>query len=306
MEGVPCASRHEVSYNLGAMVFILFIALMLPGTQMGIVLQPAANVYSGPSEDTDVVSQAIYGSHVTLVEEREEWTRVSMPDDYAGWMRVSALKRVPETEKLYASSGRLAQVEALFANLYREPDVTKHQPLITVPFETRLEVIAEPEKQQRWLQVRLPDDRTAWLQRGDVVFDARPLNVKSTIRLARRFLGLPYLWGGTSSYGFDCSGYMQMLYRRRGVMLPRDAAPQAQWSGLRPVTRRKLRPGDLLYFGSSTEKVTHTGMYIGRGRFIHATTWQHPVVQVSRLKEPHWTKLLVGARRVTEQKRSLQ
>jgi len=190
-------------------------------------------------------------------------------------------------------------VEALFAHLYREPSVTTHQPLLTAPFETRLEVVAEPETEnRRWVQVRLPDDRPAWVQRGDVTFDAKPLSAAETIALARRFLGLPYTWGGTSSYGYDCSGFTQMLCRRQGKLMPRDAGPQADWTGARPIAKDELQPGDLLYFGPSEKKITHTGMYIGGGEFIHATTHERPVVQISRLDEPHWRKLLVAQRRL--------
>jgi hypothetical protein len=283
------------------MVLLLLFALWLAGPQMGVVLKPVANLYSAATEDADVVSQAIYGSHVTIVEQKEGWVKVTTPDDYSGCMPPGSLKVQPEAEGLYACCGRAAQVESVFAHLYREPDVTKHQPLLTVPFETRLEVTAEPEKPQgRWLQMRLVDGREAWLQRGDVTFEPRRLNTRQAIALAKRFLGLPYTWGGSSTFGYDCSGFVQMLYRQQGVLLPRDAAQQARWPKLQPVSRNKLRPGDLLYFGSSEEKVTHTGLYIGHGQFIHATTWQHPVVQISRLKEEHWTKLLVAARRLKE------
>jgi len=71
----------------------------------------------------------------------------------------------------------VAQVESLFANIYFEPNITKRRPLITVPFDTRLEAIAEPEDNWRWIEVRLPDDRAGWLQRGDVSFDAQPLSI---------------------------------------------------------------------------------------------------------------------------------
>jgi hypothetical protein len=190
-------------------------------------------------------------------------------------------------------------VESLFANLYREPDVTKHQPLLTVPFETRLEIVTEQEGDEgRWLEVRLADHRSAWVLRGDVTLDPKPLTIPQTIALSQRSLGLPYLWGGTSSFGYDCSGFMQMLVRRRGINMPRDADLQANWAGGQSVKRKKLKPGDLLFFGESAEKVTHTGMYIGRGRFIHATTRQHPVIQISRLSDQPWTKLLVACRRV--------
>lgn len=260
----------------------------------GVILKPVANMYSRPTEEADVVSQAICGTNVGIVEQQAGWTRIRTPDDYTGWVPDAALR----AGQTYATGGKVAQVESLFANLYREPDVTRHQPLLTVPFETRLEVVAEPPNQDRWLQVRLPDDRPAWLQRGDVSLSPRNLSIAEVIALGKRFLGLPYTWGGTSSFGYDCSGFMQMLCRRRGVVIPRDAAPQAHWSGVVPVARDQLQPGDLLYFGRSADKITHTGMYIGNGQFLNATTWQHPMVRIDNLDEPHWTQLLVACRRL--------
>jgi cell wall-associated NlpC family hydrolase len=131
-----------------------------------------------------------------------------------------------------------------------------------------------------------------------VTVDPKPWTVAEVVEFSRRFLGLPYLWGGTSTYGYDCSGFTQMLCRRRGVVIPRDAGQQADWTGMVPVGRDQLRPGDLLYFGASADKITHTGMYLGNGEFIDATPWQRPVVQIDRLDDPHWAPLLVAARRI--------
>jgi hypothetical protein len=272
---------------------LLFMAVLLAAPE-AVVLQPVANMYSGPSDSADVVSQAIYGTNVAALEEKDGWVKVRTPDDYTGWMAAPNLRRggVP-----YAVSGTVAQVEGLFANLSREPDVTKHQPLLTVPYETRLELLSETAVKERWLQARLVDGRTAWVQRGDVN-DPKPASIPELVEFSRRFLGLPYLWGGTSTFGYDCSGFTQMLCRRRGVTIPRDAAPQARWTGVDAVERAELQPGDLLYFGSSEKKISHTGMYIGNGEFIHATTHERPVVQISRLADEHWTKLFVGARRL--------
>jgi cell wall-associated NlpC family hydrolase len=89
-----------------------------------------------------------------------------------------------------------------------------------------------------------------------------------------------------------------MLMRRRGVSMPRDAQPQADWSGATPVERSDLKPGDLLYFGESAKKITHTGVYLGDGKFIDATTWQTPAVRIDDLNDPHWQPLLVAVRRV--------
>jgi cell wall-associated NlpC family hydrolase len=273
---------------------IAVVALFAAALPNAVVLSPVANMYSKPSEDADVVSQAIFGSNVGLVERQEGWARIRTADDYTGWTPLSAL--LPG--KAYAASGRVAEVASLFAHIYREADVTAHAPLLTVPFESRLEVVAEPPGQARWLQVRLPDGRAGWVQAGDIAFDAKPLGIPEMLQFSKRFLGLPYTWGGTSTFGYDCSGFAQMLVRRRGLLMPRDAQPQADWSGMAPVERNGLKPGDLLYFGESAKKITHTGVYLGDGKFIDATTWQTPMVRIDDLNDAHWSPLLVAVRRV--------
>ncbi len=274
------------------MSIVLALALMAAAGN-AVVVEPVAHMYSRSSEDADVVSQAIFGVNVGVLERTPGWARIRTPDDYTGWVPERAVLPAPR----YAVSGRVAQVDSLFAHLYREPDVTRQRPLLTVPYETRLEVAAEPPDDRRWFQVRLPDGRLAWMQRGDVLFNPAPLAIRETVMLARRFLGLPYTWGGTSSFGFDCSGFTQMLMRRRGILMPRDADPQSRWKGLAAVDRDGLIPGDLLFFGNPGGKITHTGMYIGGGEFIHATTHQRPVVQISEVADPHWSRLLVACRR---------
>ncbi len=273
-----------------------FFAMAAPEA---VILQPVTNLYAKPSLEAAVVSQAIYSARVEIVEEMGDWARIRTADAYLGWAQSAAFRRLRPEERPYASAGRVARVENLVAHLYRDPSVTRHAPLITAPFEARLEVIAEPEAdERRWIQVRLPDNRPAWIQRGDVSFDTALLPVSEAIRLSKRFLGLPYTWGGTSSLGYDCSGYTQMLSRRMGKSMPRDAQPQANWDGARAISKAELRPGDFVYFGASAEKITHTGMYIGGGEFIHSTAHRNPVVQISRLDEPHWTRLLVACRRL--------
>lgn len=283
---------------------------------MQVVVVPVANMYSKPTEKADVVSQAIYGSNVLLLQARGEWSRVQTSDRYRGWTP-SRYLRTLLVGNGYGTSGPTVQVESLFANVYAEPDVTKHKPVITVPFETRLEVpvlelksssAAETAKRRKeevhegWLHVRLPGQTMAWIQAGDVVTDLKPLTIPESIELGKRFLGVPYLWGGRSSFGFDCSGFTQMLVRARGIEMPRDADKQAAWSGVAAVERKHLQPGDLLFFGSSAKDVTHTGMYIGDGQFIHDSTSGHPVVQIGRVNDEPWTHLLVACRRVKENK----
>ncbi len=271
------------------MLFAFFLAGLY-----GTVNQPVVNMYSAPTADSDVVSQVIYGVRVDYLESKGEWVKIRSGDTYSGWVEHSRMKVKAD----YAYGEKTAWVSSLFANVYREASVTKHQPMLMLPFESKLEVISEPEtNNRRWLQVRLVDDRSGWVQRGDLSFTEEKLSVEQVIALSRRFLGLPYTWGGTSSFGYDCSGFTQMLCRRQGVILPRDADQQAEWEGVSSVERTKLAAGDLLFFGSNPQKITHTGFYIGDDQFIHATVNQQPVIQISRLTDQPWTRLFVGARR---------
>jgi gamma-D-glutamyl-L-lysine dipeptidyl-peptidase len=325
--------------HLYALIFLTLLCVpgALAKNGMQVVVVPVANMYAGPSDQTAVVSQAIYGSNVTLLTARGEWCRIQTADHYKGWIPSRHIRLI-QNGAGYATAGPTVRVESLFANIYREPDVTRHKPVITIPFETHLELIpdetprdqlkADPKAGARktltnsaapkpagakktaaktaetspshegWLQVRLPGKTSAWIQASDVVADPKPLSISESIDLAKHFLGLPYLWGGTSSFGFDCSGFTQMLVRVRGITMPRDADKQAAWTGVVPVDRRDLQPGDLLFFGASPRNITHTGMYIGDGQFIQATTNDHPVVQISHLDDQPWTQLLVASRRV--------
>lgn len=260
------------------------IALLLAAW---IVAQPVVNMYSKPSADADVVSQTIYAATVTPRERSGDWVKIETADSYTGWVESRALK---ETEY---GRGRLAWVDWVAAHLYREPDVTKHAPVLTIPYDARLEVAGENEK--RWVEVRLVDGGTAWAHRGDLRFDDTPIATGQMLELAKRFLGRPYTWGGTSSFGFDCSGFTQTLYRRRGVTLPRDTGPQSRWDGASPVERNELQPGDLLFFGE--KRVTHTGLYLGEGKFIHATAHEFPRIQISHLESKHWSDRLLVCRR---------
>jgi gamma-D-glutamyl-L-lysine dipeptidyl-peptidase len=256
---------------------------------------PAANMFAKPTTDSAVVSQAIFGINVQILEDQSAWLKIRTPDDYTGWIEAAAAVK----RDVYGAGPRVATVKNLFGSVYRETSITKHQPLFTLPFEARLEVLAEPEdEEQRWIRVRLPDQREAWIQRGDVSLEPQRMSREEMIAFSKRFAGLPYLWGGASTFGYDCSGFTQMLYRQTGLNMPRDAQPQHDWSGVEDVSKEDLKPGDLLFFGSSPKKITHTGMYIGGGEFIHATAHLTPVIQVSHMLEERWTKLLVGTRRV--------
>lgn len=306
VSGIRNAVLRAMNPHFRRMCFYFFVLLCLSPSAPAqrsvpradlVVTKPVVNMFAQPSADSEVVSQAIYGTGVLSLEKQGDWYKIRTADDYTGWVEVTGLKSLDAGS--YAPDGKAVHVSELSANLYREPDVTLHAPLLRLPWEARLELAPNnPENSTRWLQVRLVDGQLAWVQRGDVSEDTPPVGIPAMLELARHFLGATYTWGGRSSFGFDCSGFTQMLERQRGIEMPRDAGPQAAWSGVIPVERRSLQPGDLLFFGSSAARITHTGMYLGGGEFIHDTTHGHPGVQISRLDDMPWTKLLVAARRV--------
>jgi SH3-like domain-containing protein len=261
-----------------------------------VVSKPVINMYSTPSASSNVSSQVIYGTGVKSLVKRRGWIQIRTGDEYTGWVKAADIKAL---RSAYAPDERAVCVVELSANIYREPSVGKHAPVLNLPWEARMELVSRNvDEDGRWAQVRLVNGQTAYVEQGNVSSDVPALTVDETIKLARRFLGITYTWGGVSSYGYDCSGFMQMLIRQRGIIMPRDASLQASWSRMAAVERKDLQPGDLLFFGESPLKITHTGMYIGGGDFIHDTTNTHPMVQISRLEDMPWTKLLVAARRL--------
>jgi cell wall-associated NlpC family hydrolase len=119
----------------------------------------------------------------------------------------------------------------------------------------------------------------------------------AAVHEARRYLGTPYQWGGsTPQTGFDCSGLMQWAYAKAGIRIPRTTYDQIDAANARPVGRRELQPGDLVFFRDSSGDVHHVGMSLGGDRFIQAPH-TGDVVKISSLKEPYYAEQFTGGRR---------
>lgn len=133
-----------------------------------------------------------------------------------------------------------------------------------------------------------PTPLTFDLARRIVAFDA------SITRTALRYLGVPYMWGGTSFSGVDCSGFVQAVFEHNGIELPRTA--DSQFLAGQPVSQSDLRPGDLVFFETYAVGASHVGIFLGGGRFIHASSSDG--VRVDALGEDYYAQRYLGARRL--------
>jgi gamma-D-glutamyl-L-lysine dipeptidyl-peptidase len=247
---------------------------------------PTTNMRKKPSLCSEVLSQAYYSEEVKILEQQDSWAYIQTPvDSYKGWTPLDSLIKL-ETSFLPSKS---ATVTRCSSHVYNKKD-TIFGPVITLPFDSRLKVISlEHDSDQRWIQIELINGELAYIQSGDVTLNPK-LKKKSELQhFSLQFLNIPYTWGGRSSFGYDCSGFVQMLYRQIGVHLPRDAKEQIYWEGFTPTSLKDLESGDLLFWGNSPDQIYHVGMYLENHRFIHATVAENaPYIRVSYLTDPSW------------------
>ena len=119
-------------------------------------------------------------------------------------------------------------------------------------------------------------------------------SAQAIIATAKQYIGVPYVWGGSSPSGFDCSGFVQYVFGKHGITLPRTSREQSNvgtW-----VSKSNLQPGDLVFYNTSGSGVSHLGIYIGNGQFIHASTSKG--VMISEMSNSYWSARYYGARRV--------
>lgn len=122
---------------------------------------------------------------------------------------------------------------------------------------------------------------------------ARP-NARQIIDFGMKFIGVPYVFGGTSPHGFDCSGYVQYVFAKYGISLPRTA--DMQFAQGQSVSRNDLQPGDLVYFTTYEPGASHEGIYIGDGRFLNAQSSRG--VAIASLSNIYWASHYFGAKRI--------
>ena len=284
-----CNKKKIFSVIICSLFGLFYIARTIAAPAM-VINTPVANIYTNPDDDSSLTTQAIYGSSAKILQNKSDWALITTDDNYHGWIKANNL-----TEERTNPSISRVKIKNLFAYVYLKPITTEHLPIMLLPYGVNLPIIKIADA--RWIQVQLVDGKSGWIQQGDVSINPKPLSMPEMLKLSRNFLGLPYLWAGTTTYGFDCSGFVQFLFRDLGIILPRDAEVQANSPLFTEVSKQELKPGDILFFGWN-KKISHEAVYLGNDTFINSTPFGGPIVHLSNLNEPHWKEIYITARRL--------
>jgi len=264
--------------------FILFIIISITSfafAQNFYISKNVANLHAEANKTSELCSQAIYGTLIKILKEHNNWYYIETPDKYQGWILKDL---VISKESSYPNTPN-AKIKSLWAHIYPLDDITSHPPIITLVFETKIEVMSPKEElSNRWIKIRLIDGNIAYAQSRDLDFDQKILSIDEMTDLSKTFLNIPYYWGGSSSFGYDCSGFAQMLYRQMGINILRDSSDQAQDPNLQEVKFENLQKGDLVFFSDNQKKIAHVGIYLGNNEIIHSATKNVlPKVQITKI-----------------------
>lgn len=242
------------------------------------------NMREDRTPNSKVVSQVFFFEKIKVLEIRDHFAYVKSEDDYEGWIPISSYTNFQETDK------PCVRVSRLTAHLYAIKDI-EFGPFKTIPFGSQLPLL-EATEDLRWLTIRLPDGNVGYIQRGDVRNQFVINHKRDLSQFSKNFIGIPYTWGGRSSFGFDCSGFVQMLYGQLGINLQRDSHQQIKDERFKEIPIERLETGDLIFFGKSEEKIGHVAMYLENNQFIHASARENqPWVRISHLTDLEWCGL---------------
>lgn len=234
-----------------------------------------------PSFHAKVVSQTFFSEKIQIEKIQGDWSYIFTSDDYGGWIPSNSFViRQTAYESTY-------QVSRLAAHVYGLKDI-EYGPIQTLPYRSRLQIVDINDS--RWVKLTLPNHQEAYIQKGDIISQYTIENKIDLASFSFQFLGLPYTWGGRSSFGYDCSGFVQMLYQCMGISLPRDSYQQAIDQRFETINMQLLKSGDLIFFGNANQQIKHVGMYLEKGSFIHATSRENqPWIRISHLSDFEWS-----------------
>lgn len=243
----------------------------------GVVNLSVANLRSEPNHPAELSTQALLGTVVNIYKKKGGWYLIQTPDNYLGWVDDDAIFLMNQKELSDFLSHEKIIVTVPFDVVYAND---KRSSVVSDVVIGNILTVNNIGKEE--YSVQLPDGRSGYISSSS----AKTLsswnatlkyNSNGILSTAKAFMGIPYLWGGTSCKGFDCSGFTKTVFFMNGFILPRDASQQV-FSGVEIDTKENfnlLKEGDLLFFGEKAtenkkERITHVGIYIGDTEFIHA------------------------------------
>jgi len=229
------------------------------------VMSSVADIRRSPEHASELLTQLIMGESAERLKTEGEWYLVRLPDGYIGWLRSWYVREAELGEISSYMDQADSRVEASVAYVRSSPGEGE-LPVSDIVAGSRL---VAGQSVSGYRNVRLPGGRSGYMRESEIGRAGRegPPSREAVVGRAERFLGIPYLWGGTSPKGFDCSGLVKRVFGMEGVDLPRDTDRQALAGEEASVD--EARPGDLLFFGEG-EPVSHVAIALGRGRFLHS------------------------------------
>ncbi|MEZ0454373.1 NlpC/P60 family protein [Sphingobacterium thalpophilum] len=257
------------------------------GKTVGVIRLSVANMRTFPDNAAELTSQVLLGTQVDLLQKKGGEYRVRTPDGYIAWVPSSSIAAMDETEIASWRQAEKVIYTTEFGRSYSEPN-EKSQRVSDLVYGDILKLTGQ---KGNFYAVAYPDGRKGYIRKSESLtlkswLDSRNPTAENIIASAKSMLGLPYLWGGTSVKGVDCSGFTKTSFFMNGFVIPRDASQQVLAGQQIDIldseghfdpekALKNLKPADLLFFAAGKNsnpnaRVTHVALYIGNGTFIHA------------------------------------
>jgi hypothetical protein len=246
-------------------------------TIYGIINISTCALRSSADYSSEMVTQALLGMPVKIIE-RDGWYRIQTPDNYLAWTHRVGIHPVTLEELSAWNSAEKVIVTAHHGWVYASAKVGS-EVISDVAGGCRLRYIGQKGK---FYHVAYPDGREGYILKSISATESKwraslKQDAESIIATAKTLHGIPYLWGGTSAKGADCSGFVRTTLFMHDIIIPRDASQQAYTGQHIDIAAdfSNLQVGDLIFFGqkataSRRERVVHVAIYIGNKRFIHS------------------------------------